>query len=140
MIKRIILYIDSNLILGNNYTQEMKNNIKKININNEKKYQRYKNSSINIIPSYSDELLNIFRKLSSNYEIVIVNEKSKYINKIKKTKLDKYILNYYNNYIEACSYNNTNECIIITDKYNNDIIAAQKCGIRVITINIENNK
>ena len=32
MIKRIILYLDSNFIIGENYTPEMKENIKNNNI------------------------------------------------------------------------------------------------------------
>lgn len=140
MIKRIILYLDSNLILGANYTPEIKENIKKTNIYNEKKYQRYKNNNTDTIPTYNDELINILRKLNNNYEIAIVNEKNRYINKIKNTKINKYISNYYNNYIDACSYNKTNECILVTDKYNNDTIAAKKSGIHIVTINIEKDK
>lgn len=140
MIKRIILYLNSNLILGANYTSEIKGNIKKTNIYNEKKYQRYKNNNTDTIPTYNDELINILRKLNNNYEIAIVNEKNRYINKIKNTKINKYISNYYNNYIDACSYNKTNECILVTDKYNNDTIAAKKSGIHIVTINIEKDK
>ena len=140
MIKRIILYLDNNLIVGNNYTLEMKENIKKENTYKEKKYQRYKNKSIDTIPTYNDELINVLRKLNNNYEIVIVNEKNKYIEKIKSTKLDKYILDYYKNYIDACSYNKPNECLLVTDKYNNDIIAAKKTGINIIVLKNKNNK
>ena len=140
MIKRIILYLDSNFIIGENYTPEMKENIKNNNIYKDKKYQRYKNSAIDTIPTYNDELINILRKLNNNYEIVYVNEKKKEINKIINSKLNKYIANYYNNYLEACTYHKTNECILITNKYNNDIIAAKKSGIYIITIKQRKDK
>ena len=140
MIKRIILYLDSNLIIGDYYSPEMKENIKNSNIYKEKKYHRYKNKSIDTIPTYNDELINILRKLNNNYEIALVDKKNKYINKIKNTKLNNYIIDYYNDIIDACSYNKTNECILITDKYNNEIIAAKKTGLNIITINKKKDK
>lgn len=135
MIKRIIFLVDINLMLGDNYAHEMKENIKTRNTHEEKKYQKYKISNLDTIPTYNDKIINVLRKLSTYYELAVVCDKNKYINKIKNSKLNAFIDNYYNNYIDACSFNKTNECILVTDKYNNDTIAAKKIGINTILIN-----
>ena len=103
------------------------------------------------VPKYDNEEVQIIEKLSKKYELVLL---SNFFERLQRSKLEsiginKYFKEYYGErvckpnskaYIEAIGNNKPEECIMIGDNINIDILAAQKCGINTIWVNNKNIK
>jgi len=103
----------------------------------------------------NEEVIKVLEYLKQKYELVILTNffQEPQAKRLKKAKMDKYFQAIYGaekhrkpfkeSFLEACENNKPEECVMIGDNYDIDIIGAHNAGLNVIYYNYskkQNNK
>ena len=98
----------------------------------------------------NENLIKSIEKLSKEFELVLLTNyfSESQMNRLNEMKIGKFFIEIFGEklikpnlkiFIEACGKNKPNECVMIGDDFNKDIVPAKKNGINTIFISNENN-
>ena len=102
-----------------------------------------------IVPKKNEKLIESIKKLSKDFELVLLTNyfSESQMNRLNEMKIGKFFSEIYGEklikpnlkiFADACGKNKPNECVMIGDDFNKDIIPAKKIGIHTIFISDEN--
>lgn len=101
------------------------------------------------IPVRNENLINVIKKLSQKYEMVILTNyfRKSQMNRLNNMGIGQFFSECYgeelikpnlNSYINACGTNKPDECIMIGDNIKLDIEYAKNAGLKTICVNSKN--